>query len=587
MISWIQNHLIRHGRWIFLTLLAVIIVAFVFTIGNTPGCTTDRSGYQENLFYGIDLNAPREREVIVEKVQLSAYLNGQQIRSDEQFQSQLTSRIALLHLADEIGVPAPDQETLAEYITTKSAFRGPEGEFSADAYTRFVDTIESNPRTPQGLIVVVLEEDYRINQIGSVLSGPGYLLPAEALAQTQRNRTELTLETASLSYAEFAPEIDPDEATLREYYESNKLRYEIPERIKASYVLFDQANYAEQVPEANEAELREHFIANRAQFVADYKAANPTPEAASPEPAEAAEGEEAPEEAPDSPEPDSPEPASPEPDSPEPAEAVTFADVREAVAASYLAEQEARIANEAAQAFAYTLYRDEIKRDSAAFNTLLNESGVSLTRIEPYTLAGARQRALSAELLESAFALGGNRYYSDAYEVDGGYAVLIYEGRISPEIPEFEAVQAEVAADYRSEEKRRLFNEKGETLQAELEAKLAESTAFTEAAEALGLTAQSYESFTVQDAPRELNRSALQQAQGMQAGEVSPMLTTGGSGIFVHLVDKVVPEIASDDEDLTQAEDYLARFAAYTSGAAFANELVYRGLPEEAAATDE
>jgi hypothetical protein len=55
MISWIQHHLIRHGRWVFLSLLAVIIVAFVFTIGNTPGCTTDRSGYEENLYYGIDL----------------------------------------------------------------------------------------------------------------------------------------------------------------------------------------------------------------------------------------------------------------------------------------------------------------------------------------------------------------------------------------------------------------------------------------------------------------------------------------------------------------------------------------------------
>lgn len=559
MISWIQHHLIRHGRWIFLSLLALIIVAFVFTIGNTPGCTTDRSGYQENLFYGIDLNAPREREVVIEKVQLSAFLNGQQIRSDEQFQSQLTSRIALLHLADELGVPAPDQETLADYITTKSAFRGADGEFSADAYTSFVDNIESNPRAPQGLVLLVLEEDYRMNQIGSVLSGPGYLLPSEALAQTQRNRTELTLNTAELSYATFAPEISEDEAALREYYEANQLRYEIPERIQASYVFFDLSNYATQVPEATEAELREHFIANRAQFVADYEAAKSKP--ASPEPAEAAEG-------------------------PEPAEAVTFADVRDAVAASYLIEQETRIANEAAQSFAYTLYRDEIKRNSAAFNTLLSESGVSLTPIEPYTLAGASQRALSAELLESAFALGGNRYYSDAYAVDGGYAVLIYEGRIAPEIPAFEAVRAEVAADYKADEKRRLFNKKGASLQAELEAKLSEGADFIEAAEALGLSAQSYETFTPQDAPRELNRSALQQAQGMQSGEVSPMLTSGGTGIFVHLAEKQVPEIAGDDEDLAQAEDYLARFAAYTSGTAFANELVFRGLPEEAMAEE-
>ncbi|MDQ8193096.1 hypothetical protein QEH59_01570 [Coraliomargarita sp. SDUM461004] len=552
MISWIQHHLIRHGRWIFLSLLALIIVAFVFTIGNTPGCTTDRSGYQENLFYGIDLNASRERDVIIEKVQLSAYLNGQQIRSDEQFQNQLTSRIALLHLADEIGVPAPDQQTLADYITTKNAFRGADGEFSADAYTSFVDSMESNPRSQQGLILIVLEEDYRMNQIGSVLSGPGYLLPSEALAQTQRNRTKLTLATAELDYAAFTPEIPEDKAALSEYYENNKLRYEIPERIQASYVAFKNDQYATQLPEASEAELREHFIANRAQFVAEFEAnkassTKNSDDTASDDTAEAP---------------------------------VTFADVREAVAQSYLTEQESRIANQAAQAFAYKLYRDEIKRDSAAFNELLNTSNVSLTKIEPYTLAGASQRALSAELLESAFQLGGNRYFSDAYPIDGGFAVLIYQGRIAPEVPSLEEVQDEVLADYQAEEKRRLFNEKGENLQAELEAKLSEGSTFTEAAETLGLNAQSFETFSAQDAPTELNRSALQKAQSMQAGEISPMLTSGGTGIFVYLENKEIPEIANDDEDLTQAEEYLARFAAYTSGTSFANELVFRGLPD-------
>jgi peptidyl-prolyl cis-trans isomerase D len=551
MISWIQNHLIRHGRWIFLSLLALIIVAFVFTIGNTPGCTTDRSGYQENLFYGIDLNSPRERDVVIEKVQLSAYLNGQQIRSDEQFQSQLTNRIALLHLADELGVPAPSQETLSDYITTKSAFRGPTGEFSADAYTSFVDSIETNPRAQQGLVLIVLEEDYRINQVGSVLAGPGYLLPSEALAQTQRNRTEFALATAELSYEDFAPEIAADEATLKAYYETNKLRYEIPERIQASYVSFNLENYKEKVTEASDAELREHFIANRSQFVADF-------EAAQNKPTEDNDAEKV------------------------DLESVTFEDVREAVVESYVAEQESRLANEAAQAFAYTLYRDAIKRDSAAFNELLNKFELTLTKIEPYTIEGASQRALSKDLLESAFALGGNRYYSDAYAIDSGYAVLIYEGRIAPEIPAFETVQGEVTADYKAEEKRRLFNEKGVSLQAELEAKVGEGVDFVEAAKALGLDAEAFDTFSVQDAPIELNRSALQQAQSMQVGDVSPMLTTGGIGIIVYVAEKNVPEIANDDEDLTQTSEYLARFSAYSSGSAYANELVFQGLPEDA-----
>ena len=277
MISWIQHHLIRHGRWLFLFLLAIIIVAFVFTIGATPGCTTDHSGYEENLFYGIDLNSPRESEVIIEKVQLSAILNGQEIRSDEQFQNQLTSRIALLHLAEEIGVPSPNQETLSNYITTKAAFFGADGKFSIDAYTSFVDSMESNPRTSQGLVLVVLEEDYRINQIGSVLSGPGYLLPAEAISQTQRRATKLSLTTAELNYADFSPEITIEETALREYYEANKLRYEIPERIKASYVYFNLKAYEEKVPVPSEAELREHFLSKQDSFVADYELTKPKP----------------------------------------------------------------------------------------------------------------------------------------------------------------------------------------------------------------------------------------------------------------------------------------------------------------------
>lgn len=556
MISWIQHHLIRHGRWLFLFLLAIIIVAFVFTIGATPGCTTDRSGYEENLFYGIDLNSSRESEVITEKVLLSAILNGQQISSDEQFQNQLTSRIALLHLAEEIGVPSPSQETLSKYITTKAIFRGDDGEFSADSYTKFVDSIESNPLTSQGLVIAVLEEDYRINQIGSVLSGPGYTLPSEAIAQTQRNATELNLAIAELKYADFTPEIALEETSLREYYDANTLRYEIPERIKASYVFFDLEGYVGKVPQPSEAELQEHFISKQDVFVADYESTKSEPT-----------------------EPD----AGAEAEMPKEPDTVTFSDVRDAVTQSYLIEQETRMANEAAQSFAYTLYRDEIKRDSAAFKALLKNENLSLTKIEPYTIAAASQRALPSEFLESAFKLGGNRYYSDAYAVNGGFAVLLYEGRIAPEIPEYEAVQSEVINDYKTDEKRRLFNEKGQSLQAELKTKIVQGIDFTEAAKALGLSTVSFETFSVQEAPRELNRSALQLAHGMQSGEVSPMLTSDGKGIFVYLANKTVPEIASDNEELKQAEDFLARYASYTSGSSFANELVYLGLPEEVA----
>jgi peptidyl-prolyl cis-trans isomerase D len=547
MISWIQHHLIRHGRWIFLTLLTVIIVAFVFTIGNTPGCTTDRTRYEENLFYGIDLNSPLQRDAYIEKASLSAFLNGQQqMRGGE-----VETRIAMLHLADEVGVPAPDEATLAEYVRSKNAFLGPDGEFSADAYTRFLDQLETNPRSKQNL-VSVLEEDYRIDQVAKALSGPGYLLPSEASAQAQQSRTTFTLVTAGLAYANFEPELEPDEATLKAYYDANKQGYEIPERVQASYVLFESKRFGDNAVEVSEAELRDHFAANRAAFVTEYKAANPTPKPA--------EGEEAP--AP---------------------EVVSFEKVRDAVAKSLADEQASDAAHRAAQAFIEKLYLKQITLDSATFNQLLNDSELSLIEIEPYTQSGARQRALSPAMLESAFTLVGNRYYSDAYELDDGYGILILQDRIAPVIPPFEDVAAEVASDYKTDEKRRLFNEKGESLKAELEAALAEDKAFAETAESLGLKVNSFESFEGNDAPADLNRSALRQAQTLDAGEISPMLTLEGVGTFVYVQSKDVPELDEEDPDLAQTKSMLERWASFTTRSDLTNELIMRGLPEGAA----
>ena len=547
MISWIQHHLIRHGRWIFLTLLTVIIVAFVFTIGNTPGCTTDRTRYEENLFYGIDLNSPLQRDAYIEKASLSAFLNGQQqMRGGE-----VETRIAMLHLADEVGVPAPDEATLAEYVRSKNAFLGPDGEFSADAYTRFLDQLETNPRSKQNL-VSVLEEDYRIDQVAKALSGPGYLLPSEASAQAQQSRTTFTLVTAGLAYANFEPELEPDEATLKAYYDANKQGYEIPERVQASYVLFESKRFGDNAVEVSEAELRDHFAANRAAFVTEYKAANPTPKPA--------EGEEAP--AP---------------------EVVSFEKVRDAVAKSLADEQASDAAHRAAQAFIEKLYLKQITLDSATFNQLLNDSELSLIEIEPYTQSGARQRALSPAMLESAFTLVGNRYYSDAYELDDGFGILILQDRIAPVIPPFEDVAAEVASDYKTDEKRRLFNEKGESLKAELEAALAEDKAFAETAESLGLKVNSFESFEGNDAPADLNRSALRQAQTLDAGEISPMLTLEGVGTFVYVQSKDVPELDEEDPDLAQTKSMLERWASFTTRSDLTNELIMRGLPEGAA----
>jgi peptidyl-prolyl cis-trans isomerase D len=551
MISWIQHHLIRHGRWIFLTLLSVIIVAFVFTIGNTPGCTSDQSAYESVDFYGYDLNSQREIDLVAQKVSLSSMLNGQQMRTQQQFETALMSRIAILALVDELQIPKPTQAVLTEFVKTKAAFRGAEGSFSADAYTRFVDQMELNPQIQKGLVVVTLEEDYQIEQVRNSMAGPGYVLPAEAKAEVQKNKSLLSLSTAEIAYVDFNPEINPSEETLKAYYQANSNRYEIAERIVASYLTFETTSFSDAVTEPSESDLRAHFTSKRAQFVAEYSSTLPTP----------AEGEEAP--------------------------TVAFEDVQPAVLTNFKNERAKRLSNEAAQEFAYTLYANEIKRDSAAFNTLLNENGLTLTKIQPFTATGAAQRALPAEMLRSAFALSDNRYYTDAYAMGDDFAVLIYQDRIDPLIPEFEAVTEEVTVNYLAEEKRRLFNVKGVELKTALESALSEDTDFSEVAESLDLVASDYEDFLVSETPEGLAPSIAQQALNLEVGSISPMIQNGATGTFIYLKSKIVPEIASDDADFTQTYQFLSNYNAFMSANTLGNELITRGLPQTADTTNE
>ena len=545
MISWIQHHLIRHGRWIFLTLLAVVIVAFVGTIGNTPGCTTNRSNYVALDYYGYDLNSERAMQPIGMRLSLSNQLNQVNSTNQEQLSNQILSRIALLHLAETVGIPAPDQEELSAYLQEKPLFRNPSGEFDRDRLTRFIDTIETNPILPEGILVQVLEEDYRMQQISEALAGPGYFMNEDALLQAQRYQTSFKLSTAIIDYASFEPEINTPQAELERYYNQNASRYEIPERIQASYLHIKTETYLPQVNALENDALFEHFIANRARFVEAHEAANPQEDAEAEKPV------------------------------------LTLDDVREAVSADLRKAQASRLANEAAQNFAYELYNKSIPHESPAFKEALGELGLSLNPIEAFSTRDTAARELPVEMLNSAFALSDARYYSDPYPYEDGYAVLIYETRLPVELPPYEAVADRVQADFAAEEKRRLFYENGVKLKKEIEAQLASGVNFAEAAAKLQLEVQDFETFKLTEAPQTLNRSALQSAIDLKAGELSSMLQTGPSGTFVYVAERIVPEIAADDTTLQQATNFLKYNSSMIRMNALAGELVERGMPAE------
>ena len=356
-------------------------------------------------------------------------------------------------------------------------------------------------------------------------------------------KTSYTLNTASIDYDSFEPEIEPTEEALREHYNINAYRYETPERIQARYLHFSADAFLQKVGEPKEDALREHFIANRARFVEAHQANNPQDDSEAEMPA------------------------------------VKFQDVRDLVSTDLRQAQANRLANEAAQNFAYELYNKSIPRESSAYTEALNATGLNLNPIEAFSTRETGARGLPVAMLDSAFALSDARYFSDPYPFDDGFAVLLYEARIPVALPPYEAVEEQVKADYAIEEKRRLFYEQGVALKAALEAELAAGVSFTDAATQLELEVEEFESFKLFEAPTALNRTALQAVANLEAGELSPMLQTGSSGLFVYLAERDVPEINPEDATLQQATNFLKYNSTMIRMNALASELVERGMP--------
>ena len=223
------------------------------------------------------------------------------------------SRIALLELADQIGLPVPTQTEMAEYVQTKAAFLNSEQAFDAEAYTEFLDSLETNPNMSQALLAQALREDFRIDQVAARLSGPGLQLEAEAIHQAKINKMELALSVAEIDYNDFLPDLSASDEDLKAFFTDNEKRYEVPEKIQAATIKFAAKNYpAKYTDEA----LAAHFEANRAQFTSPAPATDPSEDTAT-------------------------------------NAEVTFESVRDQVILDYTRKLQMQAAHEAAQAFAY------------------------------------------------------------------------------------------------------------------------------------------------------------------------------------------------------------------------------------------
>jgi peptidyl-prolyl cis-trans isomerase D len=547
MISWIQRSFQQHFKWLFLILLAVVIVSFVFITNASSGFGHTAKQSPARPFFGLNLGSPEDTQSLVKDATLSVQLHGLQIRDEAQFQQYALQRHAALHLAGELNLPAPSNDDLARHIQTLAAFSGTDGRFDAKRYAEFRDTLKTTPHLREADVSRVLADDFTYQQVLKLLSGPGYVLPTDVQNQLNRIDASWTLETVSVDYTGFKPSIAVTDEALSQYFEYNAPRYQIAPKAGVSYIDFPVSNYASAVTVTEEG-LRAYFDANSARFLPPL-------------------GEKAPE---------SPDAA--------------FAAARAKVEETYRLERARALADAAASDLAVALY--EAKVTAETIDALLASRNLTLKRVAPFNASDVpAELGGSPRVAAEALKTGPDRLVSDPVDTGRGTALLVWNESIPARLPALSEVKERVTADYLESEKRKLFADAGRTLRTALETRLkagdtlAQAVAASEKTIPAKLAVKSWPAFTLTTPPPELDYTVYSAMEGLNQGELSPMVTTLEQGLIVYVAEKKLPAANPADPKFTQTRDRMASYTASRNGSALLAALVESELAKSAPAT--
>ena len=110
-----------------------------------------------------------------------------------------------------------------------------------------------------------MSDDYRLNKINDILTGPGYILSSEILDEMKQQQTKWAIAVAEYDLNDYQPDIHPTDAQIEEYYDDNSFRYATPARRIISYAELKDGDYQDLV-EVDDEKLQAYFDANGANY---------------------------------------------------------------------------------------------------------------------------------------------------------------------------------------------------------------------------------------------------------------------------------------------------------------------------------
>ena len=516
MLSDIQVFLEKNRKWLFSFLLVVIVVPFVFTIGSTPGLVGGRRSHKLKLF-GYDLSDRKQQEEVVRNGALSIALQSGSEESAwmESAQGYAFYRLLLLSIARDLRLPNPSESVLEEFVKTRPLFFDKDGHFKPELYNTYLENWKQRFGRAYSLRNL-LEEDYRCDQVRSVLSKGGFVLPKESEAFFKQLKTTYQLDYIVVKNEEPLPE-KVHENTLRDYYDAHKADYQIGERADVTLLFFENKKYADVIPTLSENDLENYFNAHKEAFKEQDK-----------------------------------EPI--------------FSEVRERVKTTLDNDHMAHVALENASQFVMQVYEKNIALESDTWKDLLDKNDIRcIHSIAPYTRdATPDKKGLPKNVLQMAFDLNEDHFLGDPVPVKNGVIVVALKKFLPPYIPELDAVREKVIADVKADERKKAFDLKVSNL-----VKFLQETNSEKDLSEKGLETQKLENFSMENGFMKLSNLLQMQAIFTFSSDLHSLSLNkwtqayeGSDGTIVLFCcrDKKIPEsVTTSEEFVAFDKDYTTR----------------------------
>jgi peptidyl-prolyl cis-trans isomerase D len=537
MISWIQRTFQRHFRLIFAVLLIGMVIPFIFTIGSTPGVGRAEQVSANRDFFGHNMLSQEQYRTLMEDTRLSAELQyGATNVSQDQLQGYMYQRVASQHLADQLHLPPPTQAEITDFIKRLRIFQGTDGQFDVTRYDAFRSSLKGSTVT-EADIARVISDDARMDKVGRLLAGPGYVMPADVKELLAKGDTKWTISTATVDYASYAPVIRLTDAEVAKFLSDNSFRYTIAPRVVVDYVSFPTASFTSGIA-PTQADIRDFYDSNPGRF---------------------------------------PRPAAAKATTAKPDPAADYAAAEPQVREALVNELARRVAAKAASDFAYSLYDGKVT--SAGVDAFLASRKLKAESLVAFTAeAGPAEFGGSKEIAAAAFGLNSEKFYSEGLPSPDGAVVLLWKSVLPSRQPALSEIHGKVLADATENQKRIRFVQFGRTLKEAIESRLKAGETFEKAvAESAGsvkVDVKSYPGFTLRSEPKDVDRVVFQALDGLNKGSVSDMEATPDKGVIVYAADKQAPAADASSPRYIQVRTQLAGSFAAADETAATREIV-------------